>query len=61
MKNVLWVSRHEMTKQQFSDLQRVMGDEVVLECWKDTVRKAEELVPAMEQADAVAVVLPLHL
>ena len=30
MKNVLWVSRHEMTESQLRDLTRVMGDAVRL-------------------------------
>lgn len=61
MKKVLWVSRHEMTEHQFADLQRVLADEVTLCYWKETVQKAEDLLPAMEEADVIAVVLPLHL
>ena len=61
MKKVLWVSRHEMTDAQFADLERGMGDRVELICQKDTIRNAKELLPQIQLADAVAVVLPLHL
>jgi len=61
MKHVLWVSRHEMTPDQRADLERIMGGPVELICWRDTVREASELVPALKQADAAAVVLPLEL
>ena len=58
MKKVLWVSRHEMTREQFSDLERALGDSVELVLWRDTVRKAADLAEAVRESDAVAVVLP---
>ena len=58
IKNVLWVSRHEMTKDQFFDLERVMGDTVKLSVFCNTVTDVEELSKAIKNADAVAVVLP---
>lgn len=61
MKRVLWVSRHEMTPEQLADLERVMGGPVELLPWRDTVREAARLVPALKEADAAAVVLPLEL
>lgn len=61
MKRVLWVSRHEMTEAQRSDLERIMGDSVELETWKDTVRDVNTLRKSVERADAVAVVLPPEL
>ena len=61
MKRVLWVSRHQMTGEQFADLERIMGGPVELIPWRDTVRDVTELVPALAQADAAAVVLPLEL
>lgn len=61
MKRVLWVSRHPMTGEQRTDLERIMGGAVELLCWPDTVRDAAELAPALERADAAAVVLPLEL
>lgn len=61
MKQILWVSRHEMTLSQRSDLERIMGGPVELLPWLETVHRAEELCPALEVCDAVAVVLPLEL
>ena len=61
MKRVLWVSRHEMTGAQFSDLERVLGGPVELLPWRDTVRDPAELIPALAGADAVAAVLPPEL
>ena len=61
LKRVLWVSRHEMTPEQMADLERVMGGPVELLPWRDTVREAAKLAPALKEADAAAVVLPLEL
>lgn len=61
MKKVLWISRHEMTPAQRSDLERVMGGPVELLPWPDTIRDAEELAPAIAESDAVAAVLPPEL
>lgn len=61
MKRVLWISRHEMSATQFDDLERVIGDQVCLVPWRDTVRDMSILVSAMEDVDAVAAVLPSQL
>lgn len=61
MKTVLWISRHEMTEAQLADLERIMGEDVRLSPWRDTVRDVSVLAPAVEEADAVAAVLPLEL
>ena len=61
MKTVLWISRHEMTDAQLADLERIMGGDVRLFPWRDTVRDVSALAPAVEEADAVAAVLPLEL
>ena len=61
MKQVLWVSRHRMTEEQRTDLERIMDGPVKLICWQNTVRDVAELAPALEQVDATAVVLPLEL
>ena len=61
MKKVLWISRHEMTTAQLSDLERIMGGKVELLCWKENVRNVTELMPLIEQADAIAAVLPLQM
>lgn len=58
MKKVLWISRHEMTPEQRGDLERVMGDEVSLIAWKDTLSDVALLRPLIVDADAVAAVLP---
>ena len=58
MKRILWISRHEMTPEQHSDLERVMGDDVSLDVWKDTLSDVERLRPMIKNADAVAAVLP---
>ena len=61
MKQVLWISRHEMTPSQLQDLERVMGGAVQLTPWRDTVRSLAALQPAIDRADAVAAVLPPDL
>ena len=61
MKQVLWVSRHGMTPAQRADLERIMGGPVELRPWRETVRCAEELRPALSFCDAAAVVLPPEL
>lgn len=61
MKQVLWISRHQMTKAQKEDLEKVLGDTVTLLPWTDTVRQVEALLPLVEQADVVAAVLPVQL
>lgn len=61
MKNVLWVSRHEMTAPQRADLNRIMGGAFRLIPWTDTVHDVAELEPALRAADAVAAVLPPNL
>lgn len=61
MKKVLWISRHEMTTVQLSDLERIMSGKVELLCWKENVRNVTELIPLIEQADVIAAVLPLQM
>lgn len=61
MKTVLWISRHEMTGKQLSDLERIMGGPVRIIPWRDTVRELEALKPALAKCDAVAAVLPPEL
>lgn len=60
MKRVLWISRHEMTAEQRADLERVMGEEVELCPWRETVEDLVDLLPELEQSDAVAAVLPVE-
>ena len=61
MKRVLWISRHEMTRDQWADLERALGGLVELLPWRDTVADAAQLLPALEGVDAVAAVLPVEL
>jgi hypothetical protein len=61
MKNILWISRHEMTAPQLADLRRVMGDSVELTQFSDTVTDLGKLEPLIERADAIAAVLPMDL
>ena len=61
MKRVLWISRHQMTREQRQDLEEVLGDTVALVPWTDTVHQIEVLLPMVIQADAVAAVLPVQL
>ena len=61
MKTILWISRHEMTTEQMTDLERIMQDNIQLLCCRDTVNQIETILPLLEQADAIAAVLPLGL
>jgi hypothetical protein len=61
MKQVLWVSRHQMTEAQQTDLERIMGGAVHLLPWRDTVQDVSCLQPMLQEADAIAVVLPLEM
>ena len=61
MKSVLWISRHEMTTRQREDLERVMGGDVRLLPFRDSVRALSELTPLLDACDAVAAVLPPEL
>ena len=61
MKTVLWISRHTMTEPQLRDLARVLGDTVQVLPYTQTVKQADVLRPLIEQADAIAAVLPVEL
>lgn len=50
-----------MTAEQKADLDRVLGSETRLLPWTKTVDGLEALTPLLQQADAVAAVLPLEL
>ena len=60
MKKVLWVSRHTMTESQFADLQAIYG-EVELVRVDKTISTANELKDDIDNADVIAVVLPIGL
>ena len=59
-KKVLWISRHLLSQEQRADLERALCAPVQVVPWTDTVRDMEDLRPALDQADAVAAVLPME-
>lgn len=61
MKKVLWISRHQMTKEQRADLEHIVGESVEMMQWSDTVKQIQQLQPAVETADFIAAVLPMEL
>lgn len=61
MKKVLWISRHQMTQPQYDDLSRILGEEIELLPWKETVQEIADLLPLLEQVDIIAAVLPTRL
>ena len=61
MRKVLWISRHQMTPSQLSDLERIMGDGVELVPVRETVTDLQKLAGSLRQVDAVAAVLPTEL
>lgn len=61
MKTILWISRHDMTREQTADMERIVGGPFRLLRWTDTVRDVSELEPLVRQADIVAAVLPLEM
>lgn len=61
MKNVLWISRHTMTPEQREDLEHVLGDEILLVNWKDTLDDLQPIAQILDLMDAIAAVLPLQL
>lgn len=61
MKNVLWISRHEMEEKQKEDLKRITGEEVRITQWKETLNNIQEIKHNIEESDIVAAVLPLDL
>lgn len=59
MKNILWVSRHQMTETQEADLRRIAADEINVYQYKDTVRDVNVLVPLINNSDIICAVLPI--
>lgn len=58
MKHILWVSRHQMTEAQLTDLHRIYG-EFTLTQFDQTVETIDAVLAF--HADVYAVVLPLQL
>ena len=59
-KKILWLSRHEFTKEQFEALVKIYGEVDITQLNK-TISTAEELKPQIEEFDVLAVVLPVEL
>ena len=57
MTKILWLSRHNLTCEQFSDLQRIYG-EIELKHFKDSVTSYKDVIEAGNDCDVFAVVLP---
>lgn len=57
MKKVLWYSRHNMTEDQISDLQRIYGD-IELKQVSASAASFKDVLEAGEDCDILAVVLP---
>ena len=54
---VLWFSRHNMTKDQLADLQRIFG-EVAINHVTDHAATVDDILEAGKEDDVLAVVLP---
>ena len=54
---ILWVSRHELSNEQLTDLERIYGDVEIVK-FQDTVESAKQLVEVGEDCEVFAVVLP---
>ena len=57
MKKILWLSRHEMTKEQLEAL----GDDVSVTQIPYRIGSAYELVEEINDADIIALVAPINL
>lgn len=57
---LLWLSRHEMSAEQLNALRDAYGEIDILQINK-TFDNVQELVPYVDMADILAVVLPLEM
>lgn len=53
---ILWVSRHSMTEEQINDLNRIYGDNEIIQM-DETVKNVEQILSY--NSDVYAVVLPI--
>ena len=60
-KKVLWFSRHELSSEQLSDLERIYGPDLEIKQINRTISSATELRDDIASVDVVAVVAPLPL
>lgn len=61
MKKILWISRHEMTREQIGDLERILGDQFETNMINQTLETISQLSEEDLKVDLVAAVLPTHL
>lgn len=59
MKNVLWISRRQLSKDQFCDLERIYG-EVEVRQHSENVWCVSDLRDEIADADVIAAVLPVN-
>ena len=57
MTKILWLSRHEMTEEQFADLKRIYG-KIKVKTFNQSVSGWKDVVEAGADCDVLAVVLP---
>ena len=60
LKKVRWISRHVLSPEQRQGLERLYGS-FELTWWKANVEDLALLAPAVNRADVIAAVLPIHL
>ena len=58
MTNILWLSRHDMTEAQFTDLKRIYGEKIKVKAFDQSVSGWKDVVEAGADCDVLAVVLP---
>ena len=59
--NVLWFSRHEMSADQLTDLQRIYGDNIAVNQINRTITSAYELADEIKESDVIGIVAPINL
>lgn len=61
-KNVIWFSRHDLTKEQIEGLKKILKvEDVSVKTINKTVQSAEEIKSEITDESLVAVVLPVNL
>lgn len=60
-KKILWVSRHDLTEEQLSDLKRIYGDDLSVTKMDKTIKSVEDILNEANDFDVLAVVLPIDL
>lgn len=55
---ILWLSRHNMTNEQITDLKRIYGDDIEIKHHTDTVNSWKDVVEVGSDCNVLAVVLP---